>query len=578
MTAQKTEIELGWLPAITLDLIPILKIEFDPPLQSVVDGFKNATSPVVEIPISGKCPGVIDGLACEVTWKKKTGEEAEDGTSVTAKIQKTADGVFKIVDERGKNLTVDIFTEKLIGKGTFGYSVKPLLPKHSAVDHFPSGFSFENILDLEMPSVSSLRIGQKIAMKLKRTGIFSHSDVRLLVAENDEGEVENSDAVGVQHTWKQGDDEAWTWTVGFADTGYALLTYPEPDEKGSYEYNFTFLARCNETDTFTEVKRLINYVKDIKKPELTSFKLEYRKDYKVINTLVACGTIKNLASETRLQIGVNLTKNTLPQGKALEVLNEKRCVGETNEAGEFVIPIEWVFWNSKMKNLDDYMAILYLPQLGNQYLHKSQHCAPVWWVIDYDESSFATFDGKKFVCKSDGKWLCSVEAGEIAKNEKSAVLRTSQNGIDFIKKHEGFVSKPYNDSVGHATIGYGTLLHKGGVTKEDNAKYSNGISKEEAEKLLLKKVNEFEPKLNAAVKVPLNQNQFDALMSWTYNFGPYRLDEKKCTWLRELNAGNYDKVPAGLKLWNKGEKNGKKVVLPGLVKRRQDEADLFLKQ
>ena len=159
--------------------------------------------------------------------------------------------------------------------------------------------------------------------------------------------------------------------------------------------------------------------------------------------------------------------------------------------------------------------------------------------------------------------------------EKQKATSTSDNGIQFIMDHEGFVSKPYNDNFGNATIGYGTLLHVGTVTDSDTKGYSEGISKEEAKKLLEEKVKDFEKHLVAAVKVDLNQNQFDALMSWTYNFGPGRLVESGCTWLRELNKGNYNQVPDNLLSWNKGTKDGKLIELDGLTKRRQDEAELF---
>jgi lysozyme len=162
--------------------------------------------------------------------------------------------------------------------------------------------------------------------------------------------------------------------------------------------------------------------------------------------------------------------------------------------------------------------------------------------------------------------------------EKLKANSTSENGIQFIMQHEGFKEMPYNDSVGNATIGYGTLLHLGVVTDDDRKKYSQGISKDDAKKLLVAKVSEFEPKLNAAVKVDLNQNQFDALMDWTYNLGPGKLDEKNCTWLRNLNQGNYDKVPQGLLMWNKATKDGVLVELPGLTTRRQDEGNLFNKK
>ena len=66
------------------------------------------------------------------------------------------------------------------------------------------------------------------------------------------------------------------------------------------------------------------------------------------------------------------------------------------------------------------------------------------------------------------------------------------------------------------------------------------------------------------------QNQFDALVSWTYNLGPTNL--KQSTMLKVLNESNYDEVPEQIKRWNKASGQ----VLAGLVKRRAAEAELFV--
>lgn len=169
----------------------------------------------------------------------------------------------------------------------------------------------------------------------------------------------------------------------------------------------------------------------------------------------------------------------------------------------------------------------------------------------------------------------SASAGASSSNGAASggELRTSEVGIELIKSYEGFKSHVYNCPAGHATIGYGTLLHQGGKTAADEAKYPNGVTKEQATELLKAALPEREAALRKAVKVPINQNQFDALMSWLYNFSSSRLVEADCTWLRELNKGHYDKVGDGLKMWNKADG----VVMDGLVKRRQAEVDLFYK-
>lgn len=139
-------------------------------------------------------------------------------------------------------------------------------------------------------------------------------------------------------------------------------------------------------------------------------------------------------------------------------------------------------------------------------------------------------------------------------------VKTSDKGIDFIKKHEGLRLTSYKDVGGKPTVGYG---HTGsGVGK-------GKISKAEAEKLLRKNVTDAESAVNELVKVPLEQNQFDALVSFVFNLGASRF--KGSTLLKKLNAGDYEGAAEEFKRWNKvkGE------TVRGLTARRKAEANLF---
>ncbi len=140
-------------------------------------------------------------------------------------------------------------------------------------------------------------------------------------------------------------------------------------------------------------------------------------------------------------------------------------------------------------------------------------------------------------------------------------MKTSQECIKMIKKFEGLRLTAYQCSANVFTIGYG---HTG-------KDVSSGlqITAERADALLIKDLEQFEAAVNALVKVPLNQNQFDALVSWTYNLGSGNL--AKSTLLEVLNAGKYDEVPVQMKRWTRSQ--GK--VLLGLVNRRDEEAQLF---
>lgn len=141
-------------------------------------------------------------------------------------------------------------------------------------------------------------------------------------------------------------------------------------------------------------------------------------------------------------------------------------------------------------------------------------------------------------------------------------LKTSKNGLKLIKEFEGCVLTAYKCPAGVWTIGYG---HTGGV------KEGQKISKTKAEELLKLDLKVYENYVNNYVKVKLNQNQFDALVSFTYNCGPGSL--KTSTLLKKLNQGDYRGAANELPRWNKA--NGQ--VLAGLTRRRKAEKELFLK-
>ena len=143
---------------------------------------------------------------------------------------------------------------------------------------------------------------------------------------------------------------------------------------------------------------------------------------------------------------------------------------------------------------------------------------------------------------------------------KETSMEISQEGLSLIKKFEGCKLQSYKCAAGVWTIGYGST---------NGIEEGMEISQESADMLLLEDVEVFEKAVNELVEVPLEQNQFDSLISWTFNLGPTNL--KNSTLLKVLNNKNYDEVPTQIKRWNKA--GGK--VLQGLIRRREAEALLF---
>lgn len=144
-------------------------------------------------------------------------------------------------------------------------------------------------------------------------------------------------------------------------------------------------------------------------------------------------------------------------------------------------------------------------------------------------------------------------------------MRISQDGLMIVKHFEGLYLKAYADPVGIWTIGYG---HTG-----DAAYSGNVISEKEAEDLLREDLRESEYFVDRYIDVDLKQNQFDALVTFTFNVGGGAL--AKSTLRKKLNGGDFEGAAAEFPRWNKGTVNGQKITLPGLTRRRSSERFLF---
>lgn len=147
------------------------------------------------------------------------------------------------------------------------------------------------------------------------------------------------------------------------------------------------------------------------------------------------------------------------------------------------------------------------------------------------------------------------------------IMKTSHNGIELIKKYEGFMSHPYLDPVGIPTIGYGTTYYRNGrkVTMQDLP-----ISMVLAEKMLRDMLKDFERGVSITITSKINQNQFDALVSFSYNVGNSAFS--RSTLAKRINANPNDPdIAYQFSRWNKA--GGR--VLAGLTRRRKEESDLY---
>lgn len=146
-------------------------------------------------------------------------------------------------------------------------------------------------------------------------------------------------------------------------------------------------------------------------------------------------------------------------------------------------------------------------------------------------------------------------------------MRLGSKGLNLIELFEGFYSKPYLDPIGIPTIGYGATYYpnKKKVTMQDKP-----ITEKEASELLKYMLISYENDVKRLVKSKLTQNQFDALVSFTYNLGSTNLG--KSTLLKKVNVNPNDKsIRDEFMKWNKA--GGK--VFNGLTRRRNAESNLY---
>jgi GH24 family phage-related lysozyme (muramidase) len=141
------------------------------------------------------------------------------------------------------------------------------------------------------------------------------------------------------------------------------------------------------------------------------------------------------------------------------------------------------------------------------------------------------------------------------------IMDFSDSGLDVIRRFEGFSATPYRDAQGWS-IGFGHFILPG-------EKYTT-ITKEKANELLKQDAATAAAEVRKSVTVPLNQNQFDALVSLTYNIGTGAF--RSSTLLKRLNEGDYTAAADQFARWNKSQGE----TLAVLTDRRKSERDLFL--
>ena len=145
-------------------------------------------------------------------------------------------------------------------------------------------------------------------------------------------------------------------------------------------------------------------------------------------------------------------------------------------------------------------------------------------------------------------------------------MEVNKAGRDLIKRFEGCKLRAYKCPAGLWTIGYGNTFYEDGT----KVKQGDVIMQQRAEQLFDLIVDDFAQKVDALIKSNVSENNFSALVSFTFNVGIGNF--QRSTLLRKVNANPKDAtIPAEMKKWVRA--NGE--VLKGLVRRREAEAKLY---
>ena len=145
------------------------------------------------------------------------------------------------------------------------------------------------------------------------------------------------------------------------------------------------------------------------------------------------------------------------------------------------------------------------------------------------------------------------------------ICHIGPKGLELIKKYEGYRGVAYRCPAGVWTVGYG---HTNGVTK------ATTCNEAQAEAWLLEDVAFAEAAVTEAAIPALNQNQFDALVSFVFNVGSGNF--RRSTLLRIAKVDSRDaRIEKEFMRWNKAKVDGVLVPLPGLTQRRKEEAQLY---
>jgi lysozyme len=150
-------------------------------------------------------------------------------------------------------------------------------------------------------------------------------------------------------------------------------------------------------------------------------------------------------------------------------------------------------------------------------------------------------------------------------------MKVSAKCLQMVKHHEGVRFKPYRCPAGLWTVGVGHVIGDGKTLPPE---WNRSFSTDEVNSLLAADLRRFERGVLRLCPVSLTQGQFDALVSFSFNLGLGSL--QRSTLRMKTNRGEKENAAREFRKWSKVRVAGVLKTLPGLVRRRRDEALLYL--
>lgn len=150
-------------------------------------------------------------------------------------------------------------------------------------------------------------------------------------------------------------------------------------------------------------------------------------------------------------------------------------------------------------------------------------------------------------------------------------MQVSAEALEILKDREALRLKAYQDQAGIWTIGYGATYYENGA----RVKQGDVITEERAVQLLNYHVGVAAAGVNNIVTATLNQGQFDALVSFTYNVGVPSFTKSTLRTLVNTNPNDLERIASEFRKWVYVTANGAKVKSSGLVARREEEIEMY---